>query len=193
MHKKILATFTLLLFTLAITGYAYTRWQKNLQIQGTLSLAKVQITLQAHNTTLTVTEQTDHKLNLTGTVNSSNNTIWTGVIINNTGTTPVAIQQAIQTNATENDIQTQTFYYGPYTTIPSDKWNNTQTLPPQNGAQTPPELPPQRILIVWLKITILTEAIPVGTTIKITVHYTAAFQSWADTITINYTITRTVG
>ncbi|MEM0096763.1 MAG: hypothetical protein QW660_09070 [Candidatus Bathyarchaeia archaeon] len=193
MHKKILTTFTLLLFTTAITGYAYTRWQETLQIQGTLNLAKVQITLQAHNTTLTTTEQTSHTLHLKGTVNSSNKTIWTGIIINNTGTTPVTIQQTIQTNDTQNRIQNQTFYYGPYTTIPTNKWDNSPTLPPQDGAQTPPELPTQQTLIVWLNITMLTELIPVGTTIEITVSYIATFQSWTDTITIKYTITRTPG
>ncbi|MCS7124607.1 MAG: hypothetical protein NZ932_04230 [Candidatus Bathyarchaeota archaeon] len=193
MHKKILTVFAVLLLTLAITGYAYTKWQETLQIQGTLNSAKVQITLQAHNTTLQVIEQTTHKLWLRGTMNSQNKTLWTGIIINNTGTTPVTITQTTQTNDTQNRFQTQTLYYGPYATVPPEKWDNSPTLPPSGGASSPPELPAQKILITWQNITMLTELIPVDTAIEITVTYTATFQSWTETITIKYTITRTIG
>jgi len=189
MNKKLLTAFTVILFAMAITGYAYTHWTDIIQIQGNIQLAKTQITLQAHNTTLQTTYQNDHALNLTGTINSSNKTILTGIIINNTGTTPVNIQQTIQTNATDNTLQNQTLYYGPYTIIPPEKWDKAPTLPPPDGQTTPPELRTQQILIVWLNITIDTSSITVGATIQITVNYTATFQSWTDTITINYILT----
>lgn len=39
MNKQILAVFTILLFALTITGYAYSHWKENIYIQGTVTTA----------------------------------------------------------------------------------------------------------------------------------------------------------
>jgi hypothetical protein len=61
-------------------------------------------------------------------------------------------------------------------------------MPPSDGSTTPPELPAQNMLVIWQNIT-LSETPPQPFAIEITVTYTATFQSWTDTITINYILT----
>jgi len=192
MNKQILALFTILTFALTITGIAYTHWQKTINIQGTLNLAKTQIIIQDHNTTLTtleIIESTPHNLMLNGTITPTQ-TLWTGIIIKNNGTTPATITSpTITTNNTEiwqTNFTHSEHHYGPYTTIPPEKWNEATTMPPPEETSLPRELQTNEMLVVWQNIT-LSGSPPF--TIEITVTYTATFSTWTDTITIKYTLT----
>ena len=189
MNKQILAMFTILLFALAITGYAYSHWQKTINIQGTLKMAKAQIIIQNHNTTLEIIETTDHTLKLNGTITPSQ-TLWTGITIKNDGTTPTTMTLSITTSDTSTEIyfSNQTHFYGPYTAIPLEVWESATTMPPPSGSTTPPELPAQNMLVIWQNIT-LSETPPKPFTIEIAAIYTATFQTWTDTVSVTYTLT----
>ena len=190
MNRQILAAFTILLFALAITGYAYSHWQEALNIQGTIKMAKTKIIIQNHNTTLEITETTDHTLKLNGTITPSQ-TLWTGITIKNDGTTPTTITLSITTNdiSTEIYFSNQTHFYGPYTVIPPEVWESATTMPPPSGSTTPPpELPAQNMLVIWQNIT-LSGTPPEPFAIEITATYTATFQSWTDTVSVTYTLT----
>ncbi|MEM3618044.1 MAG: hypothetical protein QXK47_03090 [Candidatus Bathyarchaeia archaeon] len=166
MNKQILAAFTILLFALAITGYAYTHWQETLQIQGTAQIAKLEIIIQDCQTLLDITYQDSRKLNLTGTI-TLNQPILTNITIKNTGTTPTTITHSITTNNT--DLWQQYFIYSQ---------NITDNY----------ELLPGNTVVAQQNIT-LTENNPPTSAIEVTVTYTAAFASWTDTITITYILT----
>jgi len=166
MNKQILAAFTLLLFALAITGYAYTHWQETIQIQGTAQIAKLEIIIQDYQTTLdSQISQDNHTLNLTGTITPSQS-LLTNITIKNNGTTPATITHTITTNNT-------------------DLWNTHFTY--SQNLTEPYELPAENIITIMQNITLTGD--PPTFTIEVTVTYTATFQSWTDTITINYTLT----
>jgi hypothetical protein len=192
MNKQILAAFATLIFALAITGYAYTAWQDNVKIQGTAEMAKFGICIQDYNitlTTLTPEMQPDnHTLKLTGNI-APDQTNWIGIIIKNKGTTPTTITLSIQTNDTNTEIYftNQTYFYGPYTTIPPEVWESAATMPPSGSSTTPPELPAQNMLVIWQNIT-LSETPPEPFAIEITVTYTATWQGWTDTAKVIYTL-----
>jgi len=183
--------FLLLLIALGIIGYSYSHWQETIYIQGTLNMAEFKILIQDYNITLTAQMSPDnHKLELTGTITSSQS-IWTGIIIKNNGTTPATITYTIATNDTEAEkwFSNQTYFYGPYLTPPSNVWNNAPSLPPPPpGSSTPPELPAKNKLVIWQNIT-LSGTPTHAFTIKITVTYTATFSSWTDTVSVIYTLT----
>jgi len=196
MNKQILAAFTILLFALAITGYAYSHWQKTINIQGTLNMAEFTIYIQNHNTTKTWQMSTDnHTLEITDTI-TPDETIWTGIIIKNNSTTPVTITHGIVTNNTqiwETNFTHNEHFYGPYDIDPpSSVWENAPTLPPSGGQSTPPELPAKNKLVTWQNMTLSDTCPPNAfTTIEITVAYTATFQTWTDTVYVIYTLTLT--
>jgi len=132
MNKQVLVAFTILLLALATTGITYSHWQDTVRIQTTANMAKLAIFIQDYNITLTAQMSPDnHKLELTGTITSSQS-IWTGIIIKNNGTTPATITYTIATNDTEAEkwFSNQTYFYGPYLTPPSNVWNNAPSLPP---------------------------------------------------------------
>ena len=167
MNKQILAAFTLLLFALAITGYAYSHWQETVQIQGTAQIAKLEIIIQDYQTTLdSQISQDNHTLNLTGTITPSQS-LLTNITIKNNGTTPATITHTITTNNT-------------------DLWNTYFTY--SQNLTEPYELPAENIVTVLQNITLTDDQLE-PFTIEVTVTYTATFQSWTDTITINYTLT----
>ena len=166
MKKQILAAFTILLFALAITGYAYSHWQKTINIQGTAQIAQFEILIQNHNTTLDWQMSEDnHTLTLNGTI-TTNQPILTEITIKNNGTTPTAITHEISTNNT-------------------DLWN-THFIYNQNITE-PYELPAGNIVTILQNITLSGKPEPF--TIEITATYTATFQSWTDTVSVTYTLT----
>jgi hypothetical protein len=132
----------------------------------------------------------NHTLELSGTITSSQS-IWTGIIIKNNGTTPATITYAITTNNTsiwQTYFTHNEYFYGPYApNPPSDKWENVPTLPPSGGLSSPPELSAQYSLVAWQNITL--NDTPPAFTIEITVTYTATFSTWTDTVYVKYTLT----
>lgn len=166
MNKQILAPLTILLFALAITGYAYTRWQETLQIQGTTQTAKLEIIIQNYQTPLQTLYQDSHKLNLTGSI-TLNQPILTNITIKNNGTTPTTITHSITTNNTY--LWQQYFIYNQNLTDNYELLSGNTVVAQQN-------------------IT-LTDTPPLPFAIEVTVTYTATFASWIDTITITYILT----
>ena len=164
MNKQMLAAFTILLFALAITGYAYSHWQKTIQIQGTTEIAKLEITIQDCQTQLQITYQDSHTLNLSGTITSQS--LLTNITIKNNGTTPATITHSLTTNNTS--------LWETYFTYNQNITDNYELLA-------------ENTVIAQQNIT-LNDA-PQTFTIEVTVTYTATFQSWTDTITINYILT----
>ena len=193
MNKQILAAFTILLFTLAITGYTYSTWQETLNVQTTLNVAEFSIYIQNHNTTQTWTMSTDnHTLELGGFI-QPDDTIWTGIIIKNNGTTPASITYgitAVESSIWETYFTHNEYFYGPYPTDPPPEvWNSAPTLPPSGGSPSPPDLLAQDKLVAWQSITLDINCPPDAFTIEITVAYTATFSSWTDTVYVIYTLT----
>jgi len=191
MNKQTLAAFAILLFALAITGYTYSEWSDILNIRGRVNTAEFQIYIQGHNTTQTWTMSLDnHTLELSGTI-PSDQTIWTGIIIKNNGTTPATITYEITTNNSEtwNTYFThEEYFYAPYQTEPPpEKWENAPTLPPSGNSSTPLELPAGYKLVVWQNIT--RNDLPPAFTIEIIVTYTATFSSWTDKVDVIYILT----
>jgi hypothetical protein len=167
MNKKILAAFTLLLFALAITGYAYSHWQKTVQIQGTAEMAKLEIIIQDYQTILDSQISPDnHTLNLTGTITPSQS-LLTNITIKNSGTTPATITHTITTNNTS--------LWNEYFTYSQNITDNYELLA-------------GNIVTVMQNITLKDDQLE-PFTIEVTVTYTATFQSWTETITIKYTLT----
>jgi hypothetical protein len=194
MSKKISAAFTILLFALAITGFGQSYWQDTVHIRGTFNVADLKIYIQDQNTTQTWSMSPDnHRLELTGSIKPAQ-TIWTGIIIKNNGTTPATITFSILTNDTgaEKWFSNQTYFYGPYkeTDSISTVWDKATTKPPSGGSPAPPELSVKDRLVSWQNIT-LDGACPsyAFTAIKITVGYTATFSTWADAVYVEYTLT----
>jgi hypothetical protein len=194
MNKQILVAFTILIFALAIIGYAYSTWLKKINIQGAVNVAEFAIYIQDHNVTQTWQMSPDnHTLEL-GDFISLGGTIWTGIIIKNNSTTPVTITYLITTNDTEAEkwFLSQTHFYGPYqeTEDISAVWDKATAMPPSSDSPTPPELPAKNKLVAWQNIT-LDNNCPSDafTTIEITVAYTGTFQTWTDTVYVKYTLT----
>jgi len=192
-NKQIIAVFTILVFALAITGYANSIWLKTINVQGTVNMAKFKIYIQDHNTTQTSQMSLDnHTLELSDSI-SLGETIWTGIIIKNNSTTPVTITYLITTNDTEAEkwFLNQTHFYGPYqeTDDISAVWDKAATIPPSSGSPTPPELPAKNKLVAWQNMTLSDTGPSNAFTIKITVTYTATFQTWTDTVSVIYTLT----
>jgi hypothetical protein len=184
--------FLLLLIALGIIGYSYSHWQETINIQSTLNMAEFKILIQNYNTTLTAQMSLDnHILELTGTI-TPGQTIWTGIIIKNNGTTPATITYEITTNNKaiwDTYFTHNEYFYEPYTTDPPPEvWNNSPTLPPTEGLSTPPELPAKNNLVTWQNIT-LSDTPTEAFTIEITVAYTATFSTWTDTVYVKYTLT----
>jgi hypothetical protein len=184
--------FLLLLIALGIIGYSYSHWQETINIQSTLNMAEFKILIQDYNTTLTPQmSPNNHTLELTGTITPSQ-TIWTGIIIKNNGTTPVTITLSITTDnkpVWETYFTHNEYFYGPYESDPpSSVWENSPTLPPTGEQTTPPELPAKNKLVVWQNIT-LSDTPTEAFTIEITVTYTATFSAWTDTVSVIYTLT----
>jgi hypothetical protein len=188
-----LTVFTILLLTLAITGYAYSTWTKSLIIQGTIHTAELSIYIDAYNNTKAQLSADKHTLIITDTI-TPGQTNWTGIIIKNNGTAPAKITYGITTDNpsvwgtyfTHNE-----YFYGPYTpNPPANVWNNAPTLPPAGGLSSPPETPAKNKLVAWQNIT-LSANCPSNafTSIQITVAYTATFSSWTDTVYVIYNLT----
>jgi hypothetical protein len=194
MNKKISATFTILLFALAITGFAQSYWQDTVHIRGTFNVAELKICIQDQNTTQTWSMSPDNdRLELTGSISPAQ-TLWTGIIIKDNGTTPATNTFSIVTHdsGAEKWFSNQTYFYGPYkeTDSISTVWDKATTKPPSGGSPAPPELSAKDRLVSWQNIT-LDGARPLYafTAIKITVAYTATFSTWADTVYVEYTLT----
>ena len=194
MNKQMLVAFTILLLALATTGITYSHWIDTARVQTTANMAKLAILIQNHNTTQSWTMSPDnHTLELSGTITSSQS-IWTGIIIENNGTTPATITYTIATNDTEAEkwFSNQTYFYGPYAEADdiSAVWDKAATMPPSGGSLTPPELSAKYRLVAWQDITLSGTCPPDAfTTIKITVTYTATFHTWTDTVYVIYTLT----
>jgi hypothetical protein len=166
MNKQIITTFTILIFALAITGYAYSHWQETLQIQGTAQIAKFGIIIESYRTDLTVLYTDSHTLTLNGTINP-NQPVLTEINIENIGTTPATITTQINTNNTE-------------------LWNTHFIY-----SQTPTsvgELLAGKTVSIQQNIT-LKEKPGQPFTIEVTVTYIATWQGWTNTITITYILT----
>jgi len=191
MNKHMLATFTILLLALAITGYAYSTWIKTINIQGTLNMAEFKIYIQDYNNTKAQLSTDKHTLTITDTI-TLGQTNWTGIIIKNNGTTPATITYTIITNDTnaEKWFSNQTHFYGPYqeTDDISTVWDKAATIPPSGGLSSPPELSAKNKLVIWQNIT-LSGTPTHAFTIEITVAYTATFSSWTDTVYVKYNLT----
>jgi hypothetical protein len=194
MNKQMLATFTILLLALAITGYTYSTWVKIIYVQGTLDMAEFEIYIDAYNNTKAQLSPDKHTLEIIDTI-APGQTNWTGIIIKNNGTTPVTITYQIttdnpsiwETNFTHNE-----YFYGPYTPDPpANVWNSASTLPPSGGSSSPPsDFSAKNKLVVWQNITLdINCPSDAFTTIEITVAYTATFSSWTDTVYVIYTLT----
>jgi len=191
MNKHMLATFTILLLALAITGYAYSTWIKTINIQGTLNMAEFKIYIQDYNNTKAQLSTDKHTLTITDTI-TLGQTNWTGIIIKNNGTTPATITYTIITNDPEAEkwFSNQTHFYGPYqeTDDISTVWDKAATIPPSGGLSSPPELSAKNKLVIWQNIT-LSGTPTHAFTIEITVAYTATFSSWTDTVYVKYNLT----
>jgi hypothetical protein len=194
MNKQMLVAFTILLLALATTGITYSHWIDTARVQTTANMAELKIYIQDHNTTLTPQMSPgNHTLELNGPI-TPGQTIWTGIIIKNNGTTPASITYGITPDNqpiwdayfTHNE-----YFYGPYlTNPPPEVWNHSPTLPPPGGISTPPELLAQNKLVAWQSITLDINCPPDAfTTIEITVAYTATFSTWTDTVSVIYTLT----
>jgi hypothetical protein len=190
MNKHILATFTILLFALAITGYTYSTWIKIINIQGTLNIAEFSIFIDDYNNTKAQLSADKHTLEIIDTI-TPGQTNWTGIIIKNNGTTPITITLIPGiwgTYFTHNE-----YFYGPYTPDPpANVWNNAPTLPPPppGPSSPPPDFPAKNKLVVWQNITLSSNCPPDAfTSIQITVAYTATFSSWTDTVYVIYNLT----
>jgi hypothetical protein len=190
MNKKMLATFTILIFALAMTGYAYSTWIKTINIQGTSNMAEFSIYIQDYNNTKAQLSTDKHTLTITDTV-IPGQTNWTGIIIKNKGTTPATITYgitAVESSIWETYFTHNEYFYGPYPTDPPPEvWNEAPILPPPGGSSSPPELLAQNRLVAWQNITL--SGTPPAFTIEITVTYTATFSSWTDTVSVIYTLT----
>lgn len=194
MSKKVSATFTILLFALAITGFAQSYWQDTVHVQSTINVAELKVYIQDQNTTQTWSMSShNHRLELAGSITPAQ-TIWTGIIIKNNGTTPATITFSIATNDTgaAEWFSNQTYFYGPYkeTDPISTVWDKATTRPPSGGSAAPPELSAKDRLMSWQNITLDGSCPPDAfAAIKITVAYTATFSTWTDTVKVEYTLT----
>jgi hypothetical protein len=194
MNKQISVALAILLVALATTGFTYSHWIDSTAVRTRVNMANLSILIQNQNTTLTWTMSPDnHTLELNGPI-TAGQTLWTGIIIKDNGTTPVSITYGITTDNppiwtayfTHNE-----YFYGPYTpNPPANVWNNAPTLPPAGGLSSPPETPAKNKLVAWQNIT-LSANCPSNafTSIQITVAYTATFSSWTDTVYVIYNLT----
>jgi hypothetical protein len=193
MNNKVLATFVIFLFALALTSSAYPYWEDTINMRSKIETAHLNICIKDHNTTQAWQMSSDnHTLELTGSI-IPGQTIWTGIIIKNNGSTPATITFSIVATDTgaEKWFSNQTYFYGPYkeTDSISTVWDKATTKPPSGGSQVPPELSAKDRLVSWQNIT-LDSACPSNafTAIKITVAYTATFSTWTDTVYVIYTL-----
>jgi hypothetical protein len=193
MNKQISVALAILLVALATTGFTYSHWIDSTAVRTRVNMANLSILIQNQNTTLTWTMSPDnHTLELNGPI-TAGQTLWTGIIIKDNGTTPVSITYGITTDNppiwtayfTHNE-----YFYGPYATNPPPSvWDNSPTLPPAGGSPSPPQLLAQNTLVAWQNITLDSSGQGTFATIEITVAYTATWSTWTDTVYVIYTLT----
>lgn len=192
--EKIATLFLICLISLTITGYTYSHWTDTLTIFGTINMGNLKIAID------------DEKLipdngysktpdNKTITISAAITTgwqIWVGLVIENNGTLPVTItHEATATNDIQYKgyFQNETHFYGPYTTIPPEAWDdlNGTNPPPPSGEKTPPiDVPKGDRLVVWQKIWVNGTLPGDFISIIITSRHFATFHGWHDTVAVIY-------
>lgn len=167
MNRQILAAFTILMFALAVAGYAYSHWQEEVRIQSTMETAKFGIHIKNHNAALNWQMSEDnHTLILSGAI-AQNQPVLTEITIKNNGTTPASITCQIITNN-------------------SDLWDIYFIF--NQNFTAPYELQAEDAVAIQHNIT-LGEMPLEPFAIEITIAYTAEFQSWKDNVTVTYMLT----
>jgi hypothetical protein len=192
MNKQISVALGILLIALATAGFTYSHWIDSATVRTTVNMAHLSIIIQNQNTTLTWTMSPDnHTLELDGLI-TAGQTLWTGIIVKDNGTTPVSITYGITTNNPSiwATYFTHTeYFYGPYAANPpASVWNSAPTLPPAGGSSSPPGLLAGNKLVAWQSITLDISGEGTFTTIEITVAYTATWSTWTDTVYVIYTL-----
>jgi len=192
-NEKISALFLVCLIALAITGYTYSHWTDIATILTTANMGHLEITIDDQKLIPDIgySKTPDNKTVTISAEITQGWQIWVGIIIKNKGTVPVTITYELTTT---NNIQcigcfrNETHFYGPYTTIPPEVWDNLNetNLPPPSGEQpTPIDLPPGDKLVVWQKIR-LEEPPPEDFTTTVTSEYLATLSLWHDTVEVIY-------
>ena len=190
--EKTATLFLTCLVALAITGYAYSHWTDTATIFGTAKMAHLEITIDDQKLIPDI-GYTKNPTNKTITISAPITPawqIWVGIIIKNKGTVPVTITQKITTTNQpyESYFGNETYFYGPYTTVPPEVWCDlNQTNPPPTGGKTPPiDLPVGDKLVVWQKIWLKNPLPTEFAGIIITSEYFATFSGWHDTVAVIY-------
>jgi predicted ribosomally synthesized peptide with SipW-like signal peptide len=193
-NEKISALFLVCLISLAITGYTYSHWTDILTIFGNIQTGNLKITIDDQKY---ISDQTYYPSktgdNKTLTISAEITQpwqIWVGITIKNKGTVPVTITYTLTASnhiEYEGYFRNETHFYGPYTTIPPEVWDNIDGInPPPAGEQTPPiDLPVDQKLVVWQKIR-LEDSPPTAFTINIYSEYFGTLGPWQDWVEVIY-------
>jgi len=191
-NQKISALFLVCLVSLAITGYTYSHWTDILTIVGNIQTGKIEITIDNQKLIPDIgySKTPDNKTVTISTEITTGWQIWVGIIIKNKGTVPVTITYKLTTSDKTHEIyfRNETHFYGPYTTIPPQVWDNLNQTnpPPPSGEQTPPiDLPAGDKLVVWQKIR-LEEPPPTSFTINVYSEYFGTLGTWQDWCEVIY-------
>jgi len=192
-NQKIATLFLICLISLAITGYTYSRWTDIITMLGTINTGSLKITIDNQKLIPDIgySKTPDNK---TVTISAEITTgwqIWVGITIKNKGTVPVTITYTLTASnhiEYEGYFRNETHFYGPYTTIPPQVWDdlNQTNLPPPPGEQTLPiDLPAGDKLVVWQKIR-LQDPPPTSFTINIHSEYLGTLDPWQDWCEVIY-------
>jgi len=188
MNKQILAVFTILIFALTITGYAYSHWKDTVYMQVTIKTGHRRLiidsrkllvpTAQGFNETHPIyyhITSDNHSLiadcqNVTG-----NWTIKIGLLIKNSGTLPVNLKETeIGFNITDtSQFNITTYYYGtfsPGTNFNFPYWDGIKfdEVPPSGNLTPPLLLDPDYHAITWTIIQYVGDPYALGINVQIT-------------------------
>lgn len=192
-NEKIATLFLICLISLTITGYTYSHWTDMITILGTINTGSLKITID-NQKLIPATGYSKTPDNKTVTISAEITTgwqIWVGITIKNKGTVPVTITYTLTASnhiEYEGYFRNETHFYGPYTTIPPEVWDNINAgnPPPPLGEQTPPiDLPVDQNLVVWQKIR-LEEPPPTSFAINIYSEYFGTLGTWQDWCEVIY-------
>lgn len=191
-NEKIATLFLMCLISLAITGYTYSRWTDMITMLGTINTGSLKITIDDQKLIPVIgySKTPDNKTVTISATITQGWQIWVGIIIKNKGTAPATINYALTaSNQTyKGYFRNETHFYGPYTTVPLQVWDNLNQTnpPPPSGEQTLPiDLPVDQNLVVWQKIR-LEDTPPTSFTINMYSEYFGTLGPWQDWCEVIY-------
>jgi len=126
---KISAFFMTLIVTLSIVGFAYAHWSDKVQIEGTVKMAHILMSIKSQKvlsskeierySTITYEVSADeHTLTLTCTNLKPCWFVWIGLVTQNQGTLPVNVKPPKYSyedpNGFQDHFETKEYFYGPY-------------------------------------------------------------------------------